>query len=63
MLGHKIKLEKELYARVEKFAEGTGCSSVEEFVTHILEKELSTVDKRRDDEEIKNRLKDLGYLS
>ncbi len=63
MLGAKIKLEKELYDRVKKFSEVAGYSSVEEFVTHILEKELSSVDDTESDEEIKKRLQGLGYLS
>ena len=63
MLGPKIKLEKELYDRVKKFSEVAGYSSVEEFVSHILEKELSTVDESDSEEEIKKRLQGLGYLS
>jgi len=59
----KIKLEKELYDRVKKFAEVAGYSSVEEFVGHILEKELSSVDETESEEEIKKRLQGLGYLS
>ena len=63
MLGHKIKLEKELYDRVQKFSDVAGYSSVEEFVTHILEKELSSVDESDSEEEIKKRLQGLGDLS
>ncbi len=59
----KIKLERELYDRVKKFAEVAGYSSVEEFVGHILEKELSSVDETESEEEIKKRLQGLGYLS
>jgi len=63
MLGSKVKLEKDLYDRVKKFAEVAGYSSIEEFVAHILEKELSSVDETESDEEIKKRLQGLGYLS
>ncbi len=59
----KIKLENELYDRVKKFSEVAGYSSVEEFVGHILEKELSSVDETESEEEIKKRLQGLGYLS
>lgn len=59
----KIKLEKELYDRVKKFSEIAGYSSTEEFVTHVLEKELSSVDETESEEEIKKRLQGLGYLS
>jgi hypothetical protein len=63
MLGPKIKLEKDLYDRVKKYAEIVGYSSIDEFVTHVLEKELSNVDDSASEEEIKKRLQGLGYLS
>jgi metal-responsive CopG/Arc/MetJ family transcriptional regulator len=63
MFGPKIKLEKDLYARVKRFSEIAGYSSVEEFVAHVLEKELSSIDDSESIEDVKNRLKGLGYLS
>ncbi len=63
MLGPKIKLEKDLYDRVKKYSEIAGYSSIDEFVTHVLEKELSNVDDSASEEEIKKRLQGLGYLS
>ena len=63
MLGSKIKLEKELYDRIKRYAEIAGYSSVDEFVTHVLEKELSSVDDSADEDEVKKRLQGLGYLS
>lgn len=63
MLGTKIKLEKELYDRVKRYADIAGYSSVDEFVTHVLEKELSSVDDSESEEEVKKRLQGLGYLS
>ena len=59
----KIKLPKELFQKVEKFAELAGYSSVEEFVIHILEKETSKLDGSDDEDEIKKRLQGLGYIS
>jgi len=59
----KIKLDKDLYERVKKFAEIAGYSSVDEFVIHALEKELAQLEGADDDEEIKKRLKGLGYIS
>ncbi len=59
----KIKLDKDLYSRVKKFAEIAGYSSVEEFVIHALEKELSKLEGADDEEEIKKRLQGLGYIS
>jgi hypothetical protein len=63
MLGPKIKIEKELYDRVKKYSEIAGYSSIDEFVSHVLEKELSNVDDSASEEEIKKRLQGLGYLS
>ncbi len=59
----KIKLEKDLYDRIKKYAELAGYSSVDEFVAHVLENELSSVDEAASEEEMKERLKGLGYLS
>jgi metal-responsive CopG/Arc/MetJ family transcriptional regulator len=59
----KIKLEKSLLDRVKKFAELSGYSSTEEFITHCLEKELSKLEESDSEEEIKKKLKGLGYIS
>jgi len=59
----KIKLDKDLYSRVKKFARIAGYSSVEEFVIHALEKELAKLEGTDDEEEIKKRLQGLGYIS
>ncbi len=59
----KVKLEKELYERVKKFAGLAGYSSPEEFITHCLDKELSKLDEAQSEEEIKKKLKGLGYIS
>ena len=39
--GPKIKLDKDLFERIKKASEVAGYSSVNEFVVHILEKELA----------------------
>jgi hypothetical protein len=59
----KIKIEKLLYQKVEKCSEMAGYSSPEEFVTHILEKEVSQLLEGDNDPEIIERLKGLGYIS
>ena len=63
MFGRKIKLDKELYEKVRMYAEIAGYSSVEEFVTHALEKEISQFEDAESEEEIKKRLRGLGYIS
>ena len=59
----RIKLDKDLLARVKKYSDIAGYSSVEEFITHALEKELAKLEDAGSEEEIKKRLKGLGYIS
>lgn len=59
----KVKLEKELYQKIEKIAEAAGYSSPEEFIVHLLEKEVAKFEGADSEEEIKKRLKGLGYIS
>ena len=59
----KIKLESELVRRAKQFAETTGYSSVEEFVTHLIERELSKIEAESGSvEEVEKRLRGLGYI-
>jgi len=57
-----IKLKKELMAKVKKYAAVAGYSSPEEFVEHVLEKELAKLADAESDEEILRKLKGLGYI-
>jgi metal-responsive CopG/Arc/MetJ family transcriptional regulator len=59
----KIKLDKNLMERVKKYARLAGYSSAEEFITHCLEKEIARLDESDSEEEIKKKLKGLGYIS
>jgi len=61
--GAKIKINKQLLERVKKYAELAGFSSVDEFVEYALEKELSKLSGSDSEEEIKKKLKGLGYIS
>jgi len=63
MFGTKVKLDKDLFARVKKFADLAGYASVEEFVSHVLEKELAQIGEGDSEEEIKKKLQGLGYIS
>jgi metal-responsive CopG/Arc/MetJ family transcriptional regulator len=64
MLGsRKVKLDKDLLAKVERYAKIAGYSSPAEFITHALEKELAKLEGADSEEEIKKRLKGLGYIS
>jgi metal-responsive CopG/Arc/MetJ family transcriptional regulator len=61
--GEKIKIDKNLLERAKKFASVAGYSSVDEFIAHLIEKELANLEGAEDDEEVKKRLKGLGYIS
>jgi len=58
----KVKLDKDLLDKVKKYAELAGYSSVEEFITHCLEKEISKLEESASEEEVKKKLKGLGYI-
>ncbi len=60
---NKVKLDKDLMAKVTRFAEIAGYSSPAEFITHALEKELAKLEDADSEEEIKKRLQGLGYIS
>lgn len=58
----KIKLDSNLMARAKDAAEGAGYSSVEEFVTHLIETKLAEVEKQDTDENVADQLRGLGYI-
>ena len=63
-MGHaKVKLDKELLEKVKKFAQLAGYSSPQEFITHCLEKEIAKLEESDSEEEVKKKLKGLGYIS
>ena len=58
-----VKLDKELISRVKRLADIAGYSSPAEFISHAVEKELAKIEDADSEEEIKKRLKGLGYIS
>ncbi len=63
---NKIELDKELMEKVKKMSSIAGYSSADEFVTHMLEKEIAKIEgdgPPLTEEEIKKRLQGLGYIS
>jgi metal-responsive CopG/Arc/MetJ family transcriptional regulator len=63
VFGSKIKLDKDLLNKVKKYSDIAGYSSPEEFITHALEKELAKLEGADSEEEIRKRLRGLGYIS
>lgn len=58
----KIKLDDNLYDRVKKVADIAGYASPQEFIVHMIEKELEKLESAGDDQTVIDRLKGLGYL-
>ncbi len=58
----KIKLDGPLYDRVKKVADAAGYPSADEFIVHLIEKELSVIESAESDEEVTERLRGLGYI-
>ncbi|MCB9914640.1 MAG: hypothetical protein H6828_05755 [Planctomycetes bacterium] len=61
--GNKIKLDKDLIDRVKRVSEVAGYASHEEFITHIIERELAHFEEGDSDEDITEKLRGLGYIS
>lgn len=62
MFEPRIKVSRELYDDLVKKAAELGYASVEEFITHVLEKAAGSSAGSASEEEVKKRLKGLGYL-
>ena len=62
MADAKVKIDKTLLDKIRKYAEMSGYSSAEEFITHCLEKEVAKIEEADSEEEIKKKLKGLGYI-
>jgi hypothetical protein len=63
MFGSRVKLDKALLVKVRRSADLAGYSSVEEFITNALEKEIARLEGAESEQELKKKLKGLGYIS
>jgi hypothetical protein len=59
----KVKLDRDLADRLRKVADLAGYATVDEFVTHVLEKEMLHFEGAKDEKDMRERLKGLGYIS
>ena len=63
---HKIKIEGDLLEKAKKCAEACGYESVDEFVLHVLEKEIKKImppeESNTSKEDVQKRLRGLGYI-
>jgi len=61
-MAKSIKLNPDLLRRAAEYAAKAGYSSTEEFIGHLIEKELASQEQAEAHEEMERRLKGLGYL-
>lgn len=59
----KLKIDDILYSRLKEVSATAGYSSVDEFVQHVLEKEVADSEVLELDPDITKRLNGLGYIS
>jgi hypothetical protein len=60
---NRIKLDPRLLERAKRCADLAGYSSVDEFIGHTVERAVAQLEDAGDEDELKRRLKGLGYLS
>ena len=60
----KLKLDDETIGRIRKVSEVGGYSSPEEFVIHVIERELDALDpdNGESEEDIRRKMEGLGYI-
>ena len=59
----KIKIDSKLFDRAKEAAEKAGYASTEEFITHIIEKEVARLEAPPEaDDAIADQLRGLGYI-
>ncbi len=58
----KISIDRQLWEKLKRLSELAGYSSPDEFVIHALEKEVASIEEADSDDEIREKLKGLGYL-
>lgn len=58
----KVKIDKDLYDRLEGVALQQGYSSTDEFIRHVLEREARADIDPTDQQEAERQLRGLGYI-
>ncbi len=59
----KVKIDRDLMDRIRRVADVAGYATPEEFVVHVLEKEMLHFEDAGSDDDIRDRLKGLGYIA
>ena len=63
MFGTRIRIAPELWEKLKERAEAQGYASVQEFITHVLEQIVEGMEESNEEEDTRERLEGLGYLS
>ena len=58
----KIKIDSSLFSRAKSAAEASGYSSVEEFITHLIEQGIEQSGSDDTDQQVSDQLRGLGYI-
>lgn len=58
----RIRIDDNLYERIRKLSQQAGYPTPEEFIVHVLEKELSLIESAGSNQDVEERLRGLGYL-
>ena len=62
MFSPTIKLKKKTWDRVKRVSDAAGYSSAQEFIEHIIDKELEKLEEADSNEKLVEKLKGLGYI-
>ncbi len=57
-----IRIDKELYLRLQEKSGEAGYSTTDEFIVHVLESAAAERDDRLDRDQVDRQLRGLGYL-
>ncbi|NQV34591.1 MAG: hypothetical protein HQ515_17995 [Phycisphaeraceae bacterium] len=58
----KIKIDSALFQRAKAAAKVAGYSSLDEFIVHVLEREVAKHEQGDEDKTVADRLRGLGYI-
>jgi len=61
-MAKKIKIDTSLFDRAKTASEASGYSSVEEFITHLIEQGIEQAGSDDTDEQVSEKLRGLGYI-
>ncbi len=59
----KVAIDKQLWEKIRVISGVAGYSTPEEFVVHALERQVAEFEGADSDEEIRKKLRGLGYIS